>query len=334
MENKLAYVFRRLLWVPPTLFIVSFLTFTMARLGPGDPIRIQAGQFRDDEAFARVRAAKGLDKPLQEQYFIYMKGVLTRGDLGESFRYQGYDVSEIIFPAIWRSMQYNTAAILITLGLGIPLGVFAATRQGTWLDPAAISSFLFFTSIPTLITVYVMLYVFALKLGWFPARGWPQDCAVQLQFLPTQYQCIGVISLEAVIPILTFAIGGVAGWARFTRAFTLDVLKEDYIRTAHSKGLPARTVMIRHVLRNAMLPLTTMLGFALISIYEGSFFVETITGIPGYGRLTIEAVNGRDYDMIMAVALIGASTFVIAMIFIDIMYTLIDPRIRYGSRSR
>jgi ABC-type dipeptide/oligopeptide/nickel transport system permease component len=328
VENTLAYIFRRLLWVPPTLFVVSFVTFSIARLGPGDPIRIQAGQFRDEEAFARIRAAKGLDKPLHEQYVIYMEGVLTRGDLGESFRYQNYDVSEIIFPAIWRSMQYNVVAMVITLSLGLPLGVFAALRQGTWADPTSISIFLFLTSIPSLISVYVLMYVFALKLGWFPARGWPQDCVVQLQFLPEQYRCIGVISREAIIPVMTFAIGGVAGWARFTRAFTLDVLKEDYVRTARSKGLPSRVVMTRHVLRNALLPLSTMLGFALIGIYEGSFFVETITGIPGYGRLTIEAVGGRDYDMIMAVTLIGASTFVIAMIFIDIIYTLIDPRIR------
>jgi ABC-type dipeptide/oligopeptide/nickel transport system permease component len=319
MENMLAYAFRRLLWVPPTLFIVSFITFTMARIGPGDPIRIAAGQFKDEEAFERIRHARGLDKPLHEQYAIYMKGVLTRGDLGESFRYQGaagsgIDVNEIILPAIWRSMQYNSVAILITLSIGIPLGVFAATRQGTWADPTSISIFLFFMSVPSLIMVYVLLYFFALKLGWFPARGWPQDCKVMLDFLPSAYECIGVFSREAVIPVLTFSIAGVAGWARFTRAFTLDVLKEDYIRTARSKGLPGRAVMTRHVLRNALLPLTTMLGFALIGIYEGSFFVETITGIPGYGRLTYEAINGRDYDMIMAVALIGASTFVIAMI--------------------
>jgi len=330
----LAYVIRRLLWVPPTLFVVSFLTFAMTRLGPGDPIRIAAGQFRDDEAFARIRAARGLDKPLYEQYYIYMEGVLTRADLGESYRYKDYNVSEIIFPAIWRSMQYNIVAIAITIGLGIPLGVYAATRQGTWADPASISVFLLFTSIPSLITVYVLLYVFALKLGILPARGWPQDCPVRLDFLPSSYQCIGVISPEAIIPILTFSIAGVAGWARFTRAFTLDVLKEDYVRTARSKGLPNRAVLTRHVLRNALLPLTTMIGFALIGIYEGSFFVETIAGIPGYGRLTVESITGRDYDMIMAVTLIGASTFVIAMIFIDIAYTMIDPRIRYGSRNR
>jgi ABC-type dipeptide/oligopeptide/nickel transport system permease component len=135
-----------------------------------------------------------------------------------------------------------------------------------------------------------------------------------------------------VIPILALSIGGVAGWARFTRAFTLDVLKEDYVRTARSKGISEYRVMTRHVLRNALLPLSTMLGFALIGLFEGSFFVETLTGVPGYGRLAFESIGGRDYDMIMAITMLGASTFVIATIFIDIGYTLIDPRIRYGRR--
>jgi ABC-type dipeptide/oligopeptide/nickel transport system permease component len=171
MEGMASYIMRRLLWVPPILFVVSFVTFTLARLGPGDPIRIAAGQFRDEEAFARVRHARGLDKPLYEQYVLYMQNVFTKGELGESFRYRGRDVGGIIFPAIWRSMQYNSIALLITVGLGIPIGVFAARRQGTWADPTAIGSFLFFYSIPALVITYVRLYVFALKLGVLPARG-------------------------------------------------------------------------------------------------------------------------------------------------------------------
>ncbi len=137
MESMVSYLFRRLLWVPPVLFVVSFFTFALVRLGPGDPIRIAAGQFRDPDAFARIRHARGLDKPLYEQYGIYIQNVLTKGDLGESFRYKGRDVSEIIFPAIWRSAQYNIIALGITLALGIPLGVFAARNQGTWKDPTA-----------------------------------------------------------------------------------------------------------------------------------------------------------------------------------------------------
>src|SRR5687768_13694810 len=131
-----AYLLRRLMWVPLILFIVSFITFALGRLGPGDPIRIAAGQFRDEEAFARVRAARGLDKPIYEQYYIYMKGVLTRGDFGESFRYRDYSVTEVLFPAMWRSFQYNSIVMAITIGIGIPVGVFASKRQGTWADPA------------------------------------------------------------------------------------------------------------------------------------------------------------------------------------------------------
>jgi ABC-type dipeptide/oligopeptide/nickel transport system permease component len=324
---------RRLLWVPLILFAVSFITFTLARLGPGDPIRIAAGQFRDPEAFERIRHARGLDKPFYEQYFVYMQGVL-QGDFGESYRYRDRNVSEIIFPAIWRSMQYNSIALGITLSVGVLVGVFAARRQGTWVDPASIGTFLLFTSIPTIVMTYLILYIFALKLGWFPARGWPVDCPLTLPGLPAAYQCIGVFSREAVIPIMVFSILGVAGWARFTRAFTLDVLREDYVRTARSKGISEYGVMSRHVLRNALLPLSTMLGFALLGIFEGAFFIETIIGIPGYGRLTVESIFGRDYDMIMAIVLIGASSFVIASILIDIAYTFIDPRIRFGARNR
>jgi peptide/nickel transport system permease protein len=334
MEGMASYIMRRLLWVPPILFVVSFATFTLARLGPGDPIRIAAGQFRDEEAFARIRHSRGLDKPIYAQYGLYMKNVFTKGELGESFRYRGRDVGGVIFPAIWRSMQYNSVALFVTIALGIPVGVYAARRQGTWADPTAIGSFLFFYSIPSLVITYVLLYVFALKLGWLPARGWPQDCHVMLRFLPDSYQCVGVISREAIIPLLAFSIGGVAGWARFTRAFTLDVLKEDYVRTARSKGISELQVMTRHVLRNALLPLSTMLAFALLSIFEGAFFIETIAGIPGYGRLTVDSIFGRDYDMIMAITMIGATSFVIASIFIDVAYTFIDPRIRYGARDR
>jgi oligopeptide transport system permease protein len=334
MESTGSYLMRRLLWVPPILIIVSFFTFALVRLGPGDPLLVAAGQFRDPEAFARIRAARGLDKPIHEQYFIYLKNVVTKGELGESFRYKGVDVGEIVFPAIFRSAQYNIIALAITLGLGIPLGVYAARNQGTWRDPTVISVFLLLESIPSVIIVQLILLIFALELGILPASGWPRDCPLVLPGVPRNYQCIGVVSREAIIPILALSLGGVAGWARFTRAFTLDVLREDYVRTARSKGLSETRVMTRHVLRNAMLPLTTMLGFAFLGLFTGSFFIETMTGIPGYGRLAFEAVNGRDYDMLLAITMIGATLFLMMTIVIDVAYTFIDPRIRYGSRNR
>jgi ABC-type dipeptide/oligopeptide/nickel transport system permease component len=333
MDARTAYILRRLLWVPVILVFVSFVTFALARFGPGDPVRVAAGNFRDEEAFERIRAARGLDKPIHEQYLIYMEGVVTRLDFGESFRYRDFSVNEILFPAMWRSMQYNAIALSITLIIGIPLGIFAAKRQGTWADPASISSFLLLQSVPSLVIVPFALLFFALRLGWLPASGWPADCNVQVGFLPESYQCIGVLSTEAIIPILVLSLPGIAIWGRFTRAFTLDVMREDYVRTARSKGLSEFTVMTRHVLRNAMLPLSTIVAYSLVGLIEGAFFVETLLGIPGVGRLSFESIGGRDYDMIMAIVLIGSTVFIIATILIDLMYTVIDPRIRLGARN-
>jgi peptide/nickel transport system permease protein len=229
-------------------------------------------------------------------------------------------------------MQYNAIALTITISGGVLLGLYAARRQGTWADPASISFFLFLQSIPGLILVPLLLLILALKLGWLPASGWPRSCPVTLGFLGENYDCIGVLSREAVIPILVLSVPGIAIWGRYTRAFTLEVLREDYVRTARAKGVGEWNVMTRHVLRNALLPLSTIIAFALIGLLEGSFFVETLTGVPGAGQLAFESIGSRDYDMIMAFTLIGATSFVLMSIFVDIIYTFIDPRIRYGDR--
>jgi ABC-type dipeptide/oligopeptide/nickel transport system permease component len=307
----LPYVLRRLLWVPLILFAVSFITFTVARFGPGDPIRIAMGQFRDPDALARVRHEKGLDKPLYEQYRIYMWNAL-HGDLGESFRYRDRPVSDIIFPKMWVSAQLGIVALIITFGVGIPVGVLAALRQGTWLDPAAISTFLLFQSVPVLMTVPLLLLIFVVKLGWLPAGGWE-----------------GILSKNSVIPALALSLPGVAGVARLMRATTLDVLREDYVRTARAKGLPEFTVVSRHVARNALLPMTTVIGISLVTLLEGAFFTETLLGIPGIGRLAFESVTSRDYDVILGLTLVLATAFIVANIVIDIAYTFIDPRVRY-----
>jgi ABC-type dipeptide/oligopeptide/nickel transport system permease component len=324
---------RRLLWVPLILFVVSSVTFTLARLGPGDPISILQGQFRDEEVRERLRHERGLDKPIWEQYAIYMERLLTKGDLGESYRFQGRKVTEILFPAMWRSFQFNIVAFAIIVGVGIPSGIYAARKQGTWADPFAISSFLLLSAIPVFLWVPALWLVFSLKLGILPAQGWPQDCPINIDLLGESYSCIGVVSKEALIPIVALALPSIAAWARYVRSFTLEVLNEDYIRTARSKGMSEVVVMSRHVLRNALLPLSTIIAFSMIGLLEGAFFLETLTGIPGAGLLTFNSIGSRDYDMIMAVVMIGASLFALTSIAIDIVYTYIDPRIRYGARS-
>jgi len=333
VDGTAAYLIRRLLWIPPILVVVSATTFFLARLGPGDPISVAAGQFRDKDAFARVRAERGLDKPITQQYLIYLKNVFTKGDFGESYKYKDRSVTEVLMPAIWRSFQYNSISLVATFAVGIVAGVYAARHQGTWVDPASISSFLFLAAVPVFLWVPALYELFSRQLGLLPARGWPAHCAVRLNFLGDSYSCIGVISKEGIIPLLALTLPSFAGLARYVRAITLEVLNEDYVRTARAKGIPEYSVMSRHVMRNALLPLSTIIGFSLIGLLEGSFFLETLTGIPGAGALAVASINNRDYEMIMAVVMLGASSFVVMSIAIDIAYTLIDPRIRLGGRN-
>jgi oligopeptide transport system permease protein len=311
MQGLLPYIIRRLLWIPVILVAVSFIAFAIVRFGPGDPIRIAQGQYTDPAALARVRHTEGLDKPFIEQYGIYLKN-LAHGKLGESYTYRNRDVAEVIFPKVWISARLGLVALLIVFTVGIPVGVYAALRQGTWADPFSISVFLFFQSIPVLITVPVMLLLFVLKLHWLPAAGW-----------------MGGFNTRLVMPALAISLPGIAGVARLTRATTLGVMREDYVRTARAKGLREFTVIRRHVVRNSLLPLVTVIAISLATLVEGAFFAETLLGIPGIGRFTFQAVQGRDYNVILALTLILATTFVIANIAIDVAYTLIDPRVRY-----
>jgi ABC-type dipeptide/oligopeptide/nickel transport system permease component len=327
MQGLLPYVVRRLLWAPLILLAVSFIIFCVTRFGPGDPLRVAMGQYSDPEALARVRHTEGLDKPLPEQYFIYIKNLVLHGELGESLIYKNRDVSELIFPKMWISAQIGLVALLIVFSVGIPLGIFAALRQGTWADPLTIGVLLLFMSVPVLITVPLMQYLFVLKLHWLPTGNW--GCSFEAGPLSGS-ACIGIFNRRLIMPALAISLPGIAGVARLARATTLAVLGEDYVRTARAKGLREFTVLSRHVARNAMLPLVTVVAISLVTLVEGAFFAETLLGIPGIGQFTFKAVKSRDYNVIMALTLILATAFIVANIAIDIAYTLIDPRIRYG----
>ncbi|OGO52324.1 MAG: hypothetical protein A2148_01510 [Chloroflexi bacterium RBG_16_68_14] len=329
MQGLFAYTLRRLLWVPLVLLVVSFFTFTITRFGPGDPVTILAGQYQDPEVIERVKQERGLDQPFYEQYGIYMKNLLTKGDFGTSITIQrDFKVWDIIWPRMLVSLQPGLVALVIAFPLGIAVGIFAALRQGTWMDPFSIGTFLLLQSVPVLVTLPLLVLIFVVKLGWLPATGWggprvdvgPQDIA------------LGIFSRHIILPALVLSLPGVAGIARLVRATTLSVLGEDYVRTARAKGLPELTVVSRHVARNALLPLVTVVGLSLITLLEGAFFTETILGIPGIGRLGVEAAQSRDYDVILALVLILAAAFVVANIVIDIAYTFIDPRIRFGAQ--
>jgi len=322
MQGLASYIVRRLLWAPVILLAVSLATFALGRFGPGDPIQILQGQYRDPEQRERIAEELGYHDSFFTQYWRYMKGAV-RGDFGEGLSPRGFPVNDVLFPRLWVTFQYNLLALIIIFAVGIPAGIWAALRHGTWMDPFTIGVMLFFTSVPVLVTIPVLQWLFALKLDVLPSSGWEVHEYYGVE--------IGVLSKRIILPLLVLTLPGFAGVARYMRAQVLEVLDQDYVRTARAKGLAEFTVVSRHIARNALLPLATMMGFALVGLLGGSIFLETLLGIPGVGEYAFNAVFARDYNAIMAIVLITSTAFIIANLAVDIMYAFIDPRIRLGA---
>ena len=306
------YVLQRMIWLPIILLIVSFITFALGRVGPGDPVEVLMGQYADEQVVERIREQRGLNDPIFVQYGRYLKNV-TRGDFGESFKYRGRTVSELLKKKMWVSAQLNIAALVLSVSIGIPLGLFAALRQGTFCDTGTVVFTLLGQSIPVFLTAPLLLLVFALKLDILPTHGWG-----------------GFFDTRIILPAIVMGVPGIAIITRLTRASTLEVIGQDYIRTARAKGLSEFTVQRRHILRNAMIPVITMLGFSLAGIAFTSFIVERFFGIPGVGNLFIESIFARDFPIINAVIIIGTTMFVLANLVVDLIYPWLDPRIRLG----
>ncbi len=306
------YITRRLLWLPVLLLMVSAVTFTLGTYGPGDPVRVMLGTKYDEATAERLRSSLGLDRPVIVQYADYVSGAI-RGDFGESLRYRGRSVGSLLVSKMWVSFQVNLAAMFVSLSIGLPLGFWIAHKQGTWLDPAAVASTLVLMSIPIMVSIPIVLWGLCLKLSLVPCSGWG-----------------GFFDLRIIVPAITMGIPGVAGLARLMRASTLDVFGQDFIRTARAKGLSERYIDIRHVLRNAIIPVITILSFSLAGMLTTGFITERLLGIPGVGDFAIQAIFNRDYPVIMAFTLILSTAFVLANLLADIAYSLIDPRIRFS----
>ena len=306
------YITRRLLWLPVLLLMVSAVTFTLGTYGPGDPVRVMLGTKYDEATAERLRSSLGLDRPVMVQYADYVSGAI-RGDFGESLRYRGRSVGSLLVSKMWVSFQVNLAAMFVSLSIGLPLGFWIAHKQGTWLDPAAVASTLVLMSIPIMVSIPIVLWGLCLKLSLVPCSGWG-----------------GFFDLRIIVPAITMGIPGVAGLARLMRASTLDVFGQDFIRTARAKGLSERYIDIRHVLRNAIIPVVTILSFSLAGMLTTGVITERLLGIPGVGDFAIQAIFNRDYPVIMAFTLILSTAFVLANLLADIAYSLIDPRIRFS----
>ena len=294
------------------LFTVSFVTFVLGRYGPGDPVQVLMGQHSNPAVVERIREQRGLNDNIFVQYGRYV-GNVARGDFGESFKYRGRTVTELLWAKMWVSAQLNIAAMILSVGMGIPIGLFAALRQGSLWDTAAVMMTLSWQSVPVFLTAPGLLWVFAWKLDMLPTHGWD-----------------GFFSTSIILPAVAMGIPGVAIVTRLTRASTLEVIGLDYVRTARAKGLPETMVQRRHILRNAMIPVVTSLGLSLAGIAFTSFIVERFFGIPGVGNLLIESIFARDYPIIDGVLLVGTTMFVLVNLAIDLVYPVLDPRIRLG----
>ena len=304
------YLSRRLLWTPVLLLIASFFVFFMGNIAPGDPAELRLGNRATPEKIEKLRDEMGLNEPFMIQYIKFVKNALM-GNFGESYVFQGKKVTELIKPRLLVSMQLNIAVSLVSILIGVPLGFYAAKKNGSWMDPAIVITMLFLFAMPVFFTAPLLILLFAVKLGWIQAAGWN-----------------GFFSPQIILPALTIGIPSSALFVRYMRASTLDVIGQEYIRTAKAKGLQNYIVNYRHIARNAMLPIITLLGFTIAGIFGGSLIVELIYGIPGVSRLALDAIFQRDFPVLTALVLIGSTMLVIANLIIDIAYTFIDPRIR------
>lgn len=312
----LSFILRRLLATIPVMLVVAVFVFLMLRLTPSDPAAIIAGDNANAEQVAAIRHQLGLDQPILTQFFIWMGKILT-GDFGESFFFKK-TVAELIADRIQPTLSLAFFTIVLAVLVAVPLGVLAAARQGTIIDRVVMGFSVLGFSVPVFVIGYLLIYVFAIYLNWLPVQGYQRiELGVWGWFQ------------RLILPSITLAIIYVALIARMTRTSVLEVLSEDYIRTARAKGQVERKVLFRHALRNAAVPIVTVIGLGIALLIGGVVVTESVYTIPGLGRLTVDAVLARDYPVIQAVILLFSLVYVLINLLVDIIYTLLDPRIRY-----
>lgn len=300
-------IIRRVLWTIPVLILVIFLTFLLMKAIPGGPFTGEKGV--PEEILANMNAKYGLDKPWYEQFARYIWHAI-HGDLGVSMTQKSRTVVDVIRDAFPVSIHLGVLAFGLAMVIGIPAGIVAALKHNTWLDYGAMFYSTVGWALPHFIVGPVLILVFALKFGWFPTSRW---------LGPSTW----------VLPTITLGTALSAYFARLTRGSMLETLQQDFVRTAKAKGLPFRTVVIKHVLRNSLIPVVTQAGPLLGFVITGSFLTEYIFAIPGLGKYFVSSVGNRDYSVVMGLAVLLSSIIIFANLVVDILYGVLDPRIRY-----
>jgi peptide/nickel transport system permease protein len=311
-----AFIVKRILVSVPVIGVVVAFVFLLLHLSPGDPAAMIAGEYAKPEDIARIRHQLGLDRPLLEQ-FVGWLGRLLNGDLGVSIFTQK-PVTELIGQRLEPTLALCVTTMLLTITLAVPLGVLSAWKAGTWLDRGVMALAVVGFSVPVFIFAYLLIYAFSLELRLFPVQGYAD---LRNGFGPFIHRL--------VLPSITLTVILTALLARITRTSMLEILGEDFIRTAYAKGLSDRKVLFRHALKNAAIPIVTVIGFSVVLLIGGVVVTESVYNIPGLGRLTVDSVLRRDYPVIQGLILVFSLSNVVINLLIDILYTAIDPRIRY-----
>ena len=321
------YLIKRIIMLIPLMIGISLISFSVIHLAPGEPVEMQVAMNPkvSKESRERLRKLYGLDKPLHEQYFSWV-GKLARFDLGRSFSSDSRPVVEKIKERLPVTLSLNIIALLLEFGLAIPIGIMAATHRDTWLDKG-LTIFVFVGfAVPTFWLALLLMYFFGVKLNWLPISGLHTLGSESYGTLHYLWD----MAKHLIMPIMVASFGSLAGLSRYMRSSMLNVIGQDYITTARAKGLSERVVIYKHALRNALLPLITLLGFSIPGLIGGSVIFESIYSIPGMGQLFYQSVMSRDYPVVMGILVIGAFLTLIGNLIADVCYALADPRIRHG----
>jgi len=319
------YIVRRLLFSIPVLFAMVLASFLLIQALPGGPFDTVGERAMPEQMRLIMERRYGLDRPLPEQFFSYL-GNLFSGDLGPMLRMSSQTVNDIVAQTFPVSIQLGLLAMMLGFGMGVPLGIIAALRHNTIVDHAATFFAVAGVSVPSLVLGPLLILIFGVNLQWLPIAFWGADPPFILGFLPRPTL---EFWLHAVMPVVTLGTGSAAGVARLTRAGLLEVLNEDYIRTARAKGLRERVVIVVHALKNSLIPVATILGPYLAAVVTGSIITEQIFALNGMGRAFLSSVNGREYFLLTSLNLIYGSLLIMGNLMVDILYAWLDPRIRF-----
>jgi peptide/nickel transport system permease protein len=312
----IAYIVRRLFSTVVVMAVVAFVVFSLLYLTPGDPAAIIAGDIASDEDIRRIHARLGLDEPFLVQFGRWVWALL-HGDLGTSI-FSNLPVTQLIGQRVEPTVALTLCTLVVAIAVAVPMGVVAAAKAGSWLDRVVMSFSVLGFSVPVFVLAYILILTFSVQLDWLPVQGYRN-------FRDGLWEWIR----HLILPSVALGTVYVALIARMTRASMLEVLAQDYIRTAAAKGLAPDQVLLGHALKNAAIPVMTIIGMGVALLISGAIVTETVFALPGIGRLTVDAILRRDYPIIQGVTLIFSAVYVLVNLLVDLSYVFFDPRIRY-----